>query len=365
MNFSRLFFLGLFCCAVGSSFAATNEVVKKLIEFGWDEPNTSFMRRHIAEMEKMPFDGCVFLVENNEKKLRLMDGWGKNAFTQDDFKTQLAELKSTHFHRFTHNFLRFNVTPGDVDWFDDFSAILNNARLAADIARRCKARGILFDIETYAVHIFEYSKQRDADKKSFNDYAAQCRVRGREVMNALQEKFPGITIFFTFGYSLPWAQTENGKKSLADCSCEYALLAPFLDGMVDAAKPGVKLVDGCELAYSFDYMPQFDQHYKAMRQDLLPIVADEEKYAKVLSAGFGLWLDFNSGRQPWSTNDFSKNHFPPHLFEASLRKALQTSDEYVWIYTERVRWWSGSGPVNLPQQYLEAVQKARKGLAKD
>ena len=31
----------------------------KLIEFGWDEPDTAFMREHAAEMERSPFDGCV------------------------------------------------------------------------------------------------------------------------------------------------------------------------------------------------------------------------------------------------------------------------------------------------------------------
>src|ERR1044071_3921248 len=33
---------------------------KKLIEFGWDEPDPAFMRQHIAEMEASPFDGCVY-----------------------------------------------------------------------------------------------------------------------------------------------------------------------------------------------------------------------------------------------------------------------------------------------------------------
>ena len=33
---------------------------RKLIEFGWDEPDTSFLRGHLAELERTPFDGCVF-----------------------------------------------------------------------------------------------------------------------------------------------------------------------------------------------------------------------------------------------------------------------------------------------------------------
>ena len=35
---------------------------KKLIEFGWDEPDTGFLRRHRNQLEQTPFDGCVFHV---------------------------------------------------------------------------------------------------------------------------------------------------------------------------------------------------------------------------------------------------------------------------------------------------------------
>ena len=40
--------------------AGAKAAEKKLIEFGWDEPDTAFMREHAAEMERSPFDGCVF-----------------------------------------------------------------------------------------------------------------------------------------------------------------------------------------------------------------------------------------------------------------------------------------------------------------
>ena len=35
----------------------------RLIEFGWDEPSTKFLARQCAQLEKSPFDGCVFHVE--------------------------------------------------------------------------------------------------------------------------------------------------------------------------------------------------------------------------------------------------------------------------------------------------------------
>src|SRR2546425_6926249 len=52
-----LIVLGFSACAEAGPKAEQ----KKLIEFGWDEPSTEFLRAHIAEMEKTPFDGVVFV----------------------------------------------------------------------------------------------------------------------------------------------------------------------------------------------------------------------------------------------------------------------------------------------------------------
>lgn len=34
---------------------------KKLIATGWDQPDTQRLRKNLAEMEKRPFDGVVFV----------------------------------------------------------------------------------------------------------------------------------------------------------------------------------------------------------------------------------------------------------------------------------------------------------------
>ena len=194
---------------------------KKLIEFGWDEPDTAFMRAHIAEMEQMPFDGTVFHVTYTNSSSAgargsgsfMSECWSSRAFTEAELKPALDDLKNTPFKRFTHNFLRFNVCPGNVDWFDDagFTAIVNNARLAARIAREGKAKGILFDIEQYNFQLFNYRKQRDAATKSWDEYAAQVRKRGREVMAGFQEGYPDVTIL---PYARPVAPQYNAKRDL-------------------------------------------------------------------------------------------------------------------------------------------------------
>jgi hypothetical protein len=313
-------------------------------------------------MEKTPFDGCVFHVTltgtNGEAIKFTSNAWGRRAFSLAEFASVIDTLQATRFVKFTDNFLRVNVTPGDVDWFDDFSPIIANATIAATIANRGRCKGILFDVEPYAFPLFDFHKLSNPAKRTWNDYCDQARLRGAEYMNALQKGFPGLTVFLTFGYSIAWAQMENGKKQLQDCS--YALLPSFLDGMVSAARGKARLVDGCELSYSFKERKLFRRDYRTMREGLLPIVRDRDKYQKTISIGFGLWMDFNSHKKPWSTNDFSKNYFSPAEFLSSANFALESCDEYVWIYTQTPKWWTEKGTAAyLPLAYDDALRAAR------
>ncbi len=273
--------------AASVAFAQPAPHAKKLIEFGWDEPDTRFLREHIAEMQQTPFDGCVFHVDyakTNGKGSFTWESWGGRAFTEAELQGAFDDLKATRFGRFNHNFLRFNTTPAKLDWFDDHSAVLQNARLAARLARAGNCFGLLFDIEQYEGPLFDYRKQRDAKIKGWERYAAQVRQRGCEVMQAFQQEYPGITVFLTFGYCLPWLESYAGKGSLADV--HYGLLAPFVDGMVQATEGSTRLVDGHENSYGYKDPAKFAAAYRTMEQDLLPLVRDPEKYRRVFYFGF-------------------------------------------------------------------------------
>ena len=336
---------------------------KKLIEFGWDEPGTAFLRAHMAEMQRTPFDGCVFHVDyrkpDGTKGSFTWQGWGQQVFTEADLRDALADLLATRFGRFKQNFLRFNTTPGKLDWFDDHTAVVTNARLAARLARDGRCAGILFDIEQYEGPLFNYRQQRDAKVKSWELYAAQARARGREVMQAFQEAYPRAARFSRLlAIRCRGRNPLRASKPLADCS--YGLLAPFLDGMVEAAKGQVRLVDGYELSYGYKTAAQFSAARKSFHQELLPIVRDPQKYQRVFSLGFGLWLDQDWRKHGWDLDDFSKNYFSPETFQVSAREALRAADEYVWIYSETPRWWSNEGkPQKLPEAYDAAIRKAR------
>src|SRR5688572_5744704 len=265
------FALAFLVLAVGSSTAAPK---KKLIEFGWDEPSPEFMREHAAQLDASPFDGCLFHINarrtNGSKARFTWDAWGTEAFTKESLQRDLQDLKAAKLQRCTQNFLRFNTTPAKIDWFDDHTAISNNAYVAAWFAREAKIPGLLFDIEQYDGQLFDYRKQRD--KKGWEIYAAQVRLRGREIMQAFQTAYPDLVVFLTFGYSLPWTESGYGKGSLVDC--HYGLLAPFLDGMLEAVRGQVKFIDGNELAYGYKEPDRFTKSYHTLQRDLLPIVRD-------------------------------------------------------------------------------------------
>ncbi len=349
----------MLACVIASHAAGA-----KLIEWGFDEPGPAFMRAHLAEMERSPFDGVVYhldcVLPKGERYLGQFhwQAWGTRVFHAEEFDSALVDLKATRFRRLRSNFLRFNTTPGNVDWFDDHAPILNNARLAARIAREAGSVGLMFDIEQYQGRLFDYRRQRDAQRKSFAVYAAQARKRGREVMQAFQSGYPDLTIMLTYGYCLPWVQTEAHPDRLE--RTDYGLLPAFLDGMVEAAKGRTRIVDGFELSYGYKHAKQFADGYRMMKEGVLPIVARPDRYKRYVSAAFGVWVDNDWRRLGWDTRRTNRNYFTADALTTSVREALRRTDEYVWIYTESPRWWSDHGvQLNLPPAYENAIRRAR------
>ena len=61
----------------------------------------------------------------------------------------------------------------------------------------------------------------------------------------------------------------------------------------------------------------------------------------------------------WGSPDtaYSKNYYTPSQLQTTLNHALNASDQYVWVYSERLRWWNGTAP----KAYIEALALAKKG----
>jgi hypothetical protein len=157
---------------------------RRLIQFGWGAPTTTFLRRHIREMERMPFDGVVLDVRYQDEQGRdaalAWSVFGKRAISWEALLPAQRDLEVTVPRRLRDNFVRFNVTPGDVDWWDEaFDAVVHNARITGRLVRRGRLRGVLLDVEQYQRPVFSYADLERSGQVSEQAYAAQVRRRGR------------------------------------------------------------------------------------------------------------------------------------------------------------------------------------------
>lgn len=343
----------------GDAHAAT----KKLIEFGWDEPDPRFMRTHLAQLQASPFDGCVYHVPwrdaGGASGNFTWELWGRRRFTAAELDSARRDLAATRFGRFRENFLRVNVTPGDLDWFESHAAVMANLELAARLAKTGGGPGILFDVEQYKGALWDYRAQTKAHRRTYAALAKQVRRRGAEAMRAFERGYPGLTVFMTWAYSLPMHESLGGRKALADA--HNGLLAAFVDGMVDAASDSAVIVDGHELSYAFREPARFAAKADSMRRGVARIAANPARYARRRSVAFGLWLDDDSSHRGWNAHDPSRNYFTPETFGVAVQAALDHADRYVWIYAEKPRWWSDAGtPQELPAAYDSVLRRLRR-----
>lgn len=310
---------------------------KFLIEFGWDIPDARTLAA--AAAADTPFDGAVFdpqLTPTDGKSERFSwMAFGARAVLDTDVRRIVNELGRTPAEFRRRSFLRMNVTPGDVDWFEDWSAIMTNARAAARIVREGELAGVLFDVEQYQGKIFDFRTRPEG--KDFAAYEQQAKRRGAEFIRAMSEISPTLEILLTYGYSL-----ADRDRRRAD----YGLLPAFLDGLCSVRNPNSRIIDGYEYAYPFKDRRAFERG----RQEILRDSGGR------LGVAFGVWLDWNSGTHGWSADNLDKNWFSPDEFGAAVRHALDLSDKYVWIYSERLNWWTHE---RLPSAYRQALAKAR------
>ena len=334
---------------------------KKLIEYGWDVPDTAFMRAHIEEMEKVPFDGVVFKMypPAGSKNMREF-GWrvfSKERFDFKDMEQSLADIKATKFKRFTDNFVQLVAYPGQIDWFDpEWSSVAYNSGMLAKFAKVSGCKGVMFDPETYGTPIWTYNNFSAEWKAAhtFEEYQKKIRERGREFMEAINREYPDITILCLYGPTAGVTLWPSDKPE----DHFFGLLRWFYQGMLDVAGPGVVIVDGWEASYGYRTRDQFVQARKTMLGDTAKHYDDPAKFAKHVRCGFGIWTDYDWRGFGWDYKDFTKNYHSPAGYRASVNYGLEVCDEYVWIYSEELRWWN---PARAPQPYVDALAFAKKG----
>lgn len=357
--------VGVALLAVLPVAVPVHAAAKYLIEMGWDEPNASFLVAHHAEMETAPFEGVVFHLtyhlKNGAERNLAWDAWGNNVYRDSTFTSAAESIRAIPFKRLKRNFLRMNVTPGDVDWFDDYSNVLSNVEMIGRLARVAGAKGVFLDTEQYQTHLFDYRAGRQADKHSYAEYVTKARQRGGEVMRAFERGYPGLTVFLSNGWTLPYIRMVGDKVSIE--KQPYNLLIPFLNGMLAAASDSARIVDGCEGSFFLRKVSDVDDYRHHYLVGGHAYSGDSLKFDRIVGLALSMWLDHDSTHHPWDQKVFTNNHRDPETTRAVLRRMIEDSDEYTWLYSQQPRWWSPEGGrQNLPQAYVKAVLDARAGL---
>jgi hypothetical protein len=346
----------------------------KVVQWGWDEPTAQHVRDNIAAMEQKPFDGLSIMLRYGTTTTDTYLGYGHVFHTVplriDDpvLQSDIAALQETQFRNFTDNFTDLYVNThlfGDfVDWFDDrWSIYLHNVGVFAEASRQAGLVGFILDTEAYGeANIFNYEWQLAKRTKSFEEYRAQVRRRGEELMEQINAHFPEAQILLTFGYGrLAWSRRTFGVPDPT-----YELLPAFLDGMLSRISPQGTLIDGYENSYSFERAAQYQMGYddvKVRGRDYSAVpVAFDQSY----KVGFGNWTNYLGymndcgNKTAWIPDRPECNWFSPAALRTTICEALRRSESYVWMWSgthPHPQWWTEA---NLSPAYVSAVGDAKR-----
>ena len=358
----RLSVLCFLLCMIGgtSVSAEMGDAIpddKKLIAWAVGVVDPAYLKQFIGQLEEQfPLDGIVIDVQPDDHVVeriglgasgRNLYWFGGKAFKPGDFTKAIADLKATRFRRFTDNFIELNAG-GDIrglgvpDWFsDDWSRVNGNAAAAAHVAREGGLKGLVIDTEAYGGggprvpwrNPFFYQQYSDDYNGKPPHTMAECveqvRERGREFGQAVTSVYPDITLMFLHqtGYT--------GETA-------YVLLAPFVDGIIEACGDKATIIDGGEPAY----LMMTRDAFVGLRSKVTGLgrVASRipQLREKKMQQAFGIWVDHSpEGSGGWHTdpNEWGKNHKSPERLEHTLYNALTVSDRYVWLFVIHPPYW--------------------------
>lgn len=343
--------LALLSGSIAEAGAAETHQRKKLIATGWDMADGERLRANLTQMEQRPFDGVVLRLEGHidEKKRCLV----RAAFVNEKwertwFQHCVENLRACSFQELTDNFILIGANPGNVDWFDDagWAEIVEHWRIAAWLAKQGRCRGLLFDPEPYTPpHAqFRYDAQPRRRQHGFDEYHEKTRQRGRQVMQAVCDEYPNITLYSYFMNIVCKAATGHADPRRVLKTLGYGLLPAFVDGWLDAASPAATLVDGCEMAYLFRDEKQYLEAAVAIKGACQDLVSPENraKYRAQVQVSYGIYLDayWNPKDSEWGRWYVPGKQEPRvDSLRRNVMAALLCADEYVWIYGEKFRWW--------------------------
>lgn len=372
-------FVGMLLIAIGvmvlaAAAAAQTPPKKKLIEYGWDVPAPDFIQKNIRQMEARPFDGLIF-------RLRQCNhAFDTKPWQTDQLQPDLDALTAIQWGKFIDNFpLLYAANKQGMDWFNDaqWEVIAANLKLFTRAVKAGRCAGICFDAEPYGTS--PWSIKEAGGGKAPEQLFEQVRRRGRQFISALQEGQPRLKILSFFNLSIfagAMNEPDPARRMQSLLKHSYCLYYPFFLGMLEGAAPGVTFIDGNESSYYYDRSEPYYRAYHLMRQRALTLVPEElrRKYNAQSQAGVALYVDqvFGLRGNVKTVGHFLSPTEQARFFEHNAYYALDSTEEYVWCYGEKMDWWGsrqgrdvkGAPSISIPAGLEAALVSARGKIEK-
>lgn len=337
----------------GRSSIATG--ARKIISYGWDFPGPVFLRDNIQTMETKPFDGVVFNLYEN-RILAGGTGGPPYATTINPFNPapipagtiDLAVLGDIEWDAFTDNFLSLwtGAPFVDMNWFNDtaWATIVSNLGQLAGAVVAAGAKGFFFDPEDYGNHQWSYSAALYPGK-TYAQVCEKVRQRGQDFILALQAVKPDIKILMAAASSWGRYFGERYASIGATESSPYATFVAFMDGMYSELHATADIIDGSESDYYFDESTKWFASSRYNRGATYQF-SDEGRAGYLRSSiASAVYADLDLGHLP-GLPPLTPNYYPDLTasdfqmwYEHNIYHGLLKTDEYVWIYAEKMQWW--------------------------
>jgi len=222
-----------------------------------------------------------------------------------------------------------------------------NARLLSKAVAASGAQGVILDTEIYsATHPWAYNADRYVGQ-TFEEVEAIVRARGAGFMAELTSEVPDAEIMLLHSIGYLASVTRMNRALLP--GTEYALLPAFVEGMLTLGQGTV--IDGDEYGYYVDETTEFPQRRlgfdrsKEFSAPFMPADADYQLAAPV-------FMDLTLGLGPYDRGYPAA--YERSWFEHNVYHALLATDEYAWVYGQRVDWWRNW----IPEGALESLTAA-------
>ena len=363
-----MFIIALFaaCCGILSAAPATEEEMhaqfealktkKVILGQAWTDRTPDVILQNIGTLNKT-FDGVFLEVYGYGHK----DPKGATAssrrilqkdfeFKYEWFAPEAPKLRKIAEGGLKHSFIGTAARYGDLDWFNDehWRIACNNYGVMARLAREGGIAGIEFDAEMYAFKQFNYQPYCG---KSRHQVWMKARERGKQWITEVQKNYPGITIFCLFLHTLNYETLGTADNN---AYAQGNLFVAFFNGMLDGLDPATKLIEGNEIyTYKASSRRHFDfalaQEHMLFNSQVLP--ENRLKAKAQIAYAPAIYMDayFFNSKKASAYHRAVYDVMTPGLawddparmkaFYRNFAEAVRDSDEYVWIYQERIRYF--------------------------